>query len=113
VDECGFSLLDALIAAVILVTGVGALVQLFVIASQSATLAAQTTTAATLASQKVEELRSVAWAAARGGDDRVGEYTRRWTVEPFAVGAADALVIQVSVAPGGAHLVTLRRRPSP
>jgi len=111
-DERGFSLLDALIAAVILVTGIGALVQLFVIASQSATAAAQATMAATLAASKVEELRSLEWGDVRGGGDRIAEYTRTWSVEPLDAGAG-AIVIQVAVMPGGAHLVTLRRRPVP
>ena len=112
-SERGFSLVDALIASLILVTGIGALVQLFVIASRSATVAAQMTAAAALAAQKVEELRSEAWEAQRDGDDRAGEFTRRWSVELLEVGAAQAHVIQVSVTPGDVHLVTLSRKLTP
>ena len=112
-DDRGFSLVDALIASVILATGIGSLAQLFVTASRTALVAAQTTTAATLAAQKIEELRSLPWGAARGGEDRLAEYTRRWSVEPLAAHAANAIVIHVSVTPGGAHVATLRARRTP
>jgi hypothetical protein len=112
-DDRGFSLIDALVASAILATGISSLAQVFVIASRTALVAAQATTATTLAAQKVEELRALPWGAARGGEDRIAEYTRRWTVAPLAAHASDAIVIHVGVTPGGAHVATLRARRTP
>ena len=112
-DDRGFSLIDALVASAILATGISGLAQLFVAASRTAVVAAQVTTAATLAAQKIEELRALPWGAARGGEDRVAEYTRQWTIEPLASHPADAIVIHVSVTPGGTRVATLRARRAP
>ena len=54
--DAGFSLLETLIAAVIVATGVAALAQLATVCVHSNTRARETTFAAVIAHQKVEEL---------------------------------------------------------
>jgi type II secretory pathway pseudopilin PulG len=59
----GFSLLEALIATLILTVAVGTVAQLFVVATAANRGARVTTMAAMFASEKLEELRSVEWGA--------------------------------------------------
>ena len=109
----GFSLLEAIVACALLVAGVLALVQVLVIALQATSAATHITVASLLAAQKLEELRSAAWGETVDGEDRVGGYTRRWSVVPFPPHPARALVLTVDVAPGGVRLATLRARTAP
>jgi Tfp pilus assembly protein PilV len=104
----GFALLDALLASTVLIVCVLSLVQLFVLAARADRTARHLTIGSILAAQKVEELRSTPWSTRGEGVDRIGEFTRRWTVTPLAVDPANTAVIDVRVAPGGIALVTLR-----
>ena len=65
--EQGFSLIEVLVASLILTVGVLALAQLFAVSTTSNLAAKSTTYAAVLADQKMEELRSLTW-----GFDSVG-----------------------------------------
>jgi Tfp pilus assembly protein PilV len=65
--EAGFSLIDALVAMAIVVTGVAAVAQLFVLAAHGMAGARAITVASVLAAQKLEELRSVAYTLAPDG----------------------------------------------
>jgi prepilin-type N-terminal cleavage/methylation domain-containing protein len=64
----GFSLLEVVVALGILTTGVAALAQLATIAIRANANAAETTTAALLARDRMEQLRALAWAFDANGD---------------------------------------------
>jgi type II secretory pathway pseudopilin PulG len=60
-DESGFSLLEVMVATGLLVTALVSLAQLFVISTRSNIGSHNTTYAAVLAQQKLEELRALDW----------------------------------------------------
>lgn len=60
-DESGFSLVEVMVATGLLVTALVTLAQLFVISTRSNLGSHNTTYAAVLAEQKLEELRALAW----------------------------------------------------
>lgn len=66
-DERGISVLDAMVAAAILAVGLVSLSQLMLVAARVARDAEQLTSASTLAGQKLEELRGVAFFDAADG----------------------------------------------
>jgi Tfp pilus assembly protein PilV len=133
----GSTLIEVLIAMLVLISGVFAMAQLFLVAAATNTAARQTTVAATLAAQKVEQLLSTAVAAADesvehlDGSGRIlggGEpppsdavYTRRWSIEAVT---ADSLMIRVRVGrsdrsgrlrrmSGETQMLTITRRTQP
>src|SRR6185369_13200459 len=59
--ESGFSLIEVMVATGLLVTALVTLAQLFVISTRSNLGSHNTTYAAVLAEQKLEELRALAW----------------------------------------------------
>jgi len=59
--EGGFSLVEVLVAAVILMTGLIAVAQMFVTSTNQNMDARRVTTTAVLAQQKIEQLRALAW----------------------------------------------------
>jgi type II secretory pathway pseudopilin PulG len=59
--ESGFSLIEVMVATCLLVTALVSLAQLFVISTRSNLGSHNTTYAAVLAEQKLEELRALAW----------------------------------------------------
>ena len=65
--DAGFSLLEVIVAAMLLATALVSLAQLFGVATRSNIGSRTTTYAAVLAQQKLEELRSLSW-----GFDQVG-----------------------------------------
>src|SRR5947207_2572897 len=77
----GFSLLEVLVATAILATALVSLAQLFALSTRSNIGSRNTTYAAILAQQKLEELRSLSW-----GFDQVGlpmsDITTDTTVTP-------------------------------
>jgi type II secretory pathway pseudopilin PulG len=132
--ERGFSLVEVLVVASLLIVVIAGVAQVFVIASRATAAAQHATYATVLAAQKMEELRatqldavaeSVDYADPRGsvvvegaGSPRA-TYERRWSVEPLA-DAPGLFVITVTVAhhharppASRARLITLRsvRRP--
>jgi Tfp pilus assembly protein PilV len=106
----GSTLVEVLVATLVLVTGVLGVAQLFLIAAAANAAARDTTVTTTLAAQKVEQLLSAELSAATGLVDHVdmwgrvvgtGEsppanalYTRRWSFEPLS---ADTVAIRVRV----------------
>ncbi len=125
--EGGFSLVEVLVASGILVAGIAAILQLFVIATHATVDARDATYAAVLAAQKIEELRAAPFPApgdateylnARGvrlPDAARALYERRWTVAPLASQPAETVTVTVRVwRRGAAHravrLTTVRTR---
>ena len=111
----GFSLVEALIATTVLAVGVASLAQLFMLAAGSNLAATRRTHATLLASQKLEELRSLDWGTELrdGTSDSVGEYRRRWSVGPLPGYAANAVILDVFVTWNRsrvAHLATIKAR---
>jgi type II secretory pathway pseudopilin PulG len=80
-NERGFSLVEVLLATMLLVTGVIGTAQMFIIATRGNMAAQRGTYTATLAQEKMEQLRSLAW-----GFDPVGlpisDYTTNVAVDP-------------------------------
>ena len=80
-NNAGFSLLEVLVATAILATALVSLAQLFALSTRSNIGSRNTTYAAVLAQQKLEELRSLAW-----GFDQIGlpisDITTDTTVTP-------------------------------
>lgn len=80
-SESGFSLLETMIATMLLAGGLLALAQLFGIATRSNQAAQRSTFAATLAQEKMEQLRGLTW-----GFDAVGlpvsDFTTNLAVDP-------------------------------
>jgi len=105
VRDAGFSLVEVLVATVLLALSLAALAELFAISVRNNAVAKHGMAAAMLAAQKVEQLRARTDLAASPGQtlqqdtapyvDHVGQYTRRWSIEP--VPASSAFVIQVLV----------------
>jgi type II secretory pathway pseudopilin PulG len=60
-DARGFSIIEVLMATALMVTAVASLAQLFALSTQRNTSSKNTTFAAVLAQQKMEQLRSLTW----------------------------------------------------
>ena len=77
----GFSLIETLLATALLAGGVLATAQMFILATRSNSNAMSSTYTATLAQEKMEQLRSLTW-----GFDNVGlpiqDYTTNTAVDP-------------------------------
>jgi type II secretory pathway pseudopilin PulG len=103
--HAGFSLVEVIIATFLLATTLTALAQLLAISVTNNVVARHGTFAAVLAAQKVEQLRSSPPVTASPGNtlqastdgyvDYVGQYIRRWSIEPLP--ASSAFVVQVLV----------------
>ena len=124
-QEQGSSLVEALVAALIMTTAVVTMAQLLSIAMATNLAARRNTVAAILAEQKLEELRTLPWEYLHpapsstlqqnsdGHVDHIGTngrivgtdtqpppggiYTRRWSIEPVSSAPESSFVIQVLV----------------
>ena len=79
--EGGFSLVEVLVAAVILMTGLIAVAQMFITSTHQNMEARRVTTTAVLAQQKIEQLRALTW----GYDDfglPISDFTSNIAVSP-------------------------------
>lgn len=79
--ESGFSLIEVLAASVILVTGLIAVAQMFVVSTNANVSARRVTSTAILAQQKIEQLRGLTW----GYDDfglPISDFTSNIAVSP-------------------------------
>lgn len=80
-SDSGFSLLETLVATFLLAGGVLATAQMFILATKGNVNARQSTYTATLAQEKMEQLRSLTW-----GFDNVGlpiqDYSTNTAVDP-------------------------------
>ena len=132
--SAGFGLIEAIIAAAILVVGVAAVAQVFAIGTRAMAAAHDVTYETVLAMQKLEELRAGSFpdgpvdlqemvdargeTLPAGADVARSAYRRRWIVEPWPFDPVDAVVITVTVTRPVAmgspvRFTTLRtRRPS-
>jgi hypothetical protein len=106
----GSTLIEVLVATLVLVSGVLGMVQLFLTAAATNALSRDTTITATLAAQKVEQLLSSdlsdastfvdhidRWGHVLGTGEsppRDAVYTRRWSIEPLS---GNVVTIQVRV----------------
>ena len=84
----GFSLIEMLIAIVILSIAFLALAGLMVQTTKNNSFGGRLTEAATFAQDKLEELRAFSWVAITPGSDKINsdytrgmEYTRNWKVD--------------------------------
>lgn len=136
-SQAGSTLIEVLIATLVLVSGVLAMAQLFLIAAATNAAARQMTVAATLAAQTMEQILSTEMAVAPEAVDHVdgsgrvlgreedppldAVYTRRWSIDVLT---PDTLVIRVRVdrsdrsgrlgrMMGGTQMLTIRRRRQP
>ena len=87
----GFSLVEVLIALLILAISLLALAGLMVTTARNSSFGGHMTEASTFAQDKLEQLRVSPWAnVATGNDTRLGStgitFTRNWTVTPNADG---------------------------
>ena len=120
-SEAGFTLVEALVAIVILVFGLIAVTNLLVVAASSNSVANQATAAATIAAQRLELLKAQPFTSlAVGGnldsdvtnfnqDDDVpgiGRIHTRWAVVSIA---GDAQVYFVAVRSEGTGVLSVRR----
>lgn len=126
--EGGFSLIEVVIATGVLVTGVAAVLQLFIVATRATVDARDATYATVLALQKIEELRAAPFPEPGGATEHLSArgtlivegaggalYDRRWTVAPLPAQPADTVVITVRVSRRGlagraVRLMTIRTR---
>jgi hypothetical protein len=108
--EDGTTLIEVLVATLVLVSGILGIAQLFLVAAAANAAARDSTVAATLAAQKIEQLLSTDLSGGSGLVDHVdlwgrvvgtGEsppssaiYTRRWSIEPLS---AETVAIRVRV----------------
>lgn len=79
--ESGFSLVEVLVASVVLMVGLIAVAQMFVISTNTNREARRVTTTAIMAQQKIEQLRALAW----GFDDfglPISDYSSNVSVTP-------------------------------
>jgi hypothetical protein len=107
----GYSLVEVLVATILVAAGVSGLAQLIAVSGAANLHAKQTTMAAILAQQKMEELFAVGADAGASVEllDRDGHllaagappdghnYVRRWSVDPLTGGASGARLLQVAV----------------
>ena len=98
----GFSLIEAMISAGLLVTALVTLVQTFVLAIRSNLDARDTTYGTVLAAEKIEELHASSSDPFDGASiEQVDSYTRQWTIAPLPANPDEAVVITVTVSPRG------------
>src|SRR5918997_1266701 len=80
-SEAGFSLVETMVATVLLATALVSTAQLMVLASRGNSSAQRSTFSSTLAAEKMEQLRGLAW-----GFDEIGlpinDYTTNLAVDP-------------------------------
>jgi Tfp pilus assembly protein PilV len=109
----GFSLVEALVASVVLIAGVASTFQLFILATASTRMSGDMTRAAIAAARKAEELRASSFDDVSSGEDdadRLGVLRRQWSVQPFPEdpdGTAAITIVVERVGGGAAARATL------
>jgi type II secretory pathway pseudopilin PulG len=133
----GSTLIEVLVAMLVLVSGVLAMAQLFLVAAATNATAHDTTVVTTLAVQKLEEILATDMSVRPESIDHVdgagrvlgseeaspagAVYTRRWSIEPLS---DDSVVIRVRAGrsdrsgrmgrmSGETQMLTIRTRPRP
>lgn len=120
-SEAGFTLVEALVAIVILVFGLIAVTNLMLVAASSNSVANQSTAAATIAAQRLEQLKAQPFTSLTPGGDvasdvtnfnqdddvpGVGRIHTRWAVVAIA---ADAQVYFIQVRSEGTGALSVGR----
>lgn len=90
--EAGATLIEALVATLVLTTGLLTVAQLIAIANATNAAARGTTAASILAAQKLEQLQALAWAVDDAGL-AVSDVTTDTTVSPEAAGGGTGLQV--------------------
>jgi prepilin-type N-terminal cleavage/methylation domain-containing protein len=94
--RAGFTLLEVLVAALVLLTGLVGVATATAAALRSLADARLEEDAATLAGRRVELLRGLPCALRRSGVDTAGLLVERWEVGEHAAGAATRLTVTVA-----------------
>jgi prepilin-type N-terminal cleavage/methylation domain-containing protein len=85
----GFSLIEVLIALIILSIAFLGLAGLMIQTTRNNSFGGRITEAATFAQDKLEELRSTPWVAITSGSDKISvngmDFARNWTIAPNAI----------------------------
>jgi type IV pilus assembly protein PilV len=85
----GFSLIEVLIALIILSIAFLGLAGLMIQTTRNNSFGGRITEAATFAQDKLEELRSTPWVAITSGSDKLSvngmDFARNWTIVPNAI----------------------------
>ena len=85
----GFSLIEVLIALIILSIAFLGLAGLMIQTTRNNSFGGRITEAATFAQDKLEELRSTPWVAITSGSDKISvngmDFARNWTIVPNAI----------------------------
>jgi len=110
-DSSGFTLIEVMIAILVIVVGLLGVAGVATTVINGNTLAKEMTTATTLAQDKIEDLKSTAYGSiSSGSDTQQSIYTRTWTVTSDSP-VAGMKTIAVSVAfpwKGATRTVTLK-----
>ena len=93
----GFTLLEVLVALVLLGTGILGLVVTAALVSRLVGDGSRLTTAATVATARVEQLRAFGCTAAASGSAVTRGIEERWTIAPLGPGRPRGLEVQLSV----------------
>ena len=86
-SEQGFSLIEAILVAGMVASLAAGLAQVFALSARASRIARVQTVAATLAAQKMEQLRSLTWAHAPGGEPMSDTSTSLASDPPSGTGA--------------------------
>jgi len=107
----GFTLIEVLVALVLLVIGIFALSKMQVLGVRGTGFNKETTVATTLAQKKLEELKGTAYTAvasdATGSQDQMGgiAYTTTWSVNEAGASPGRYKTVTVTVTWGGRNIV--------
>jgi type II secretory pathway pseudopilin PulG len=93
--EAGFSLMETLVATLLLSVSLVSIAQLFVVSTRANLMAKTTTATAIMAQQKMEQLRSLTWGF-DGGGAPISDFMTNTAVNPPAAGGGTGL----SASPG-------------
>ena len=95
----GFSLVDALVASLILAIAIASLAQLIISATTANAVAGRLTIATLLATEKIEELRSAPSPSTGGAgtDSPRPGFTREWSLSGIPPAPASLALVQVAV----------------
>jgi len=80
----GMTLLEVMVAVIISAAMLTAIAALLVGAARINAISRDQRNAATLAEQKIEDMRRTSWFGLQSGSDTVGKFRREWTVEIVA-----------------------------
>ena len=103
-EECGFTLVEALVAATLVAVAIVAVAHLAAIGVRQSAVSARTLTALAAAQGKLEQL--AAGAIAIGSGNEAGEFLLRWTIAPIA--SVDPSIVSLQVC---AYESTTQSRP--